>query len=159
MDTIFTYLAIKTKKEIQKVTLPISACFGLIAIVVNEYNQVDFNFQVFLSFLFASLLFIYVRNTTINYFYPKYKIVSILIITKKPNLVRKELNNFYYRGGNLIASRGLYDQQDKTIIITAMTYLEKDLFVSRIKKIDPEAFFIGVNTALLEGNFPHQDLN
>lgn len=155
LDVIFTYLSIKKRKEIQKVTIPVIAVFAPISIIINEHNQAGFDVQTFISLFFASLIFIYARNLTINYFYPKYRIVQILVVTKKPVLVRNELRKFYLRGGNIIAGRGLYDQQDKTIIITAMTYLEKDIFIKKINKVDPQAFLIGVDTSLLKGNFLH----
>lgn len=153
LDVIFTYLSIKTKKEIQKITLPVAACFALLSIIVNEYEQTNWSLQTFLSLFFASVLFSYIRNLTISYFYPKFKLITIFIITKKPDQVRKELNQFYLHGGNMIATRGLYDQKDKTIIITTMSYLEKDAVISRIKRIDSQAFFMGNNASLLKGRF------
>ena len=156
LDVIFTYLSVKKKKEIQNVTIPTASFFAVLSIVINEYSQEGFNLQTFLSLFFASLLFLYVRNLTINYLYPKYRIISVLVVTKKPELVRKELRNFYLRGGNMVKSLGLYDQSDKTIIITAMTYLERDIFVNRVKKIDPQAFFIGFETTLLKGKFAQE---
>ena len=153
LDIIYTYLAIQKKKEIHKISLPISLVTLCINIIINEVGGSHFNLLIFTSLLIASLTFSYTRATVINHLYPKYKITTVMIITTKGPEVTKELCKFYGHGGNIIQTQGLYKKEPKEIIITSMTYLEKNKVIKTINKIDKKAFFVGLPTDFVEGKF------
>lgn len=153
LDFIYTYLAIKKKKEIQKASLFVMMFSSLLSIVINEIGNADLNILSFLSLFISTMILSYTRTFLINYLYPKYKVITVLVITTKGTMMRNELLKFYRHGGVMMFSKGLYDEKDKTLLITAMTLLEKPKFEQNVYKIDDKAFLIGLSSDFIGGKF------
>lgn len=153
LDYIFTYFALKKHKKLSTVAFFVSAIFATISILVNEIGEANFSFPVFIYLFSASMIFNQLYISIINYLYPKYRLVKIFIITQKGNLIRKEIKKFYKHGGNILQTRGMYDNLKKEMIITIASYAEKDFLLERLKKVDAKIFFISTPVIFLDGNF------
>lgn len=155
MDFIYTYFAAKKKKEIQKVSIIINFIIIILSISLNEVliNKNVKNIKTFVLLLITSLMFGYSYSWILSYLYPKFKLVNLMIITTKFDLIKKEILKNYKRGGNVIDIKGLFDSKDKKIILTTMTYLEKEDLIKKIQKLDNKCFFITHSVLSVKGNF------
>ncbi len=78
---------------------------------------------------------------------------TLFIISDKHQLIRDKIINDINRGGTYIQGRGMFGQQEKTIIFTNVNRREMAILQEYIHHVDPEAFMtvINANEVLGEG--------
>jgi uncharacterized membrane-anchored protein YitT (DUF2179 family) len=65
---------------------------------------------------------------------------SVFIISEKPEEIRDKIINDLDRGGTFIAGKGMYRNDDKTLIFTVLNRRELAILEDFIHKTDPKAF-------------------
>lgn len=107
--------------------------FGMNNFVVHKTIQ-GFFFQTPLYLL--TLFFIFLSGSFTNYIFPKFKFVTVFLITRENEKLRQHLyqnsNRKYIYGGNFWSVTGLYSKKDYFMVMTTMNLLEYSFFKGRI---------------------------
>ncbi len=77
---------------------------------------------------------------------------TLLIISEKPMELRDKIINDLNRGGTFIQGKGMYNQNEKTIIYTVVNRREMAMLQDFIHDIDPNAFMTVINANEIIGN-------
>jgi uncharacterized membrane-anchored protein YitT (DUF2179 family) len=77
----------------------------------------------------------------------------LLIISTEFELIRNKIINDLHRGGTYIPGKGMYNNNDKTIIFTVLNRRELAMLQEYIHQTDPNAFVtvVDANEILGEG--------
>lgn len=70
---------------------------------------------------------------------------SLMIISKKHNIIRDKIINDLNRGGTYLQGRGMYDNSDRPVIYTNVNRRELAILESFIHEVDPDAFLTVYN--------------
>lgn len=105
MDFISTYISIKRRYSIANIIKNTNIIIVVIAVfidgVVLHHKNVADNYFGDAYFL-ATIVYIYIGSFVMNRVYPKYMMITIFIISKEIENIRKIIYaNNYLRGGNL----------------------------------------------------------
>ena len=76
---------------------------------------------------------------------------SMTVITEKPELIRKYINENLHRGATIWKGYGSFTNQEKYIILTALSATQAQALRSYIKQADEEAFISITNTSEIFG--------
>lgn len=156
LDVIYTYLAIKRRKPLRSLTIPVSLTIVLLNVFTNTLILKNDNLEgtpiwIFF-FLVNSAIFAYTYSYMLDYFYPKFNIVTLVVFSEKLNEIKAKMKDFK-RTGTIFQGTGLYKKKNINIILITTTYLEKTLLVKLIQKADPDVFITVLNTKETHGNF------
>jgi len=77
---------------------------------------------------------------------------TLFIISRKPQELRDKIINDLNRGGTFIPGRGMYNNQERTMIYTVVNRREVAMLQEFVHKTDPEAFMTVINTNEILGN-------
>lgn len=70
---------------------------------------------------------------------------TLFIISKKPQELRDKIINDLNRGGTFIPGKGMYNNQDRTMIYTVVNRREMAMLQEFVHHIDPDAFMTVIN--------------
>jgi uncharacterized membrane-anchored protein YitT (DUF2179 family) len=76
---------------------------------------------------------------------------SLFIISEKHELIRLKIIDDLKRGGTYIPGRGMFDNDEKSIIFTTVNRRELGIIKDYIKEVDPNAFISVMNTQEILG--------
>jgi len=119
-----------------------------IIVIVGLFSFMDWVIPLYsLVTIFITVRVMDVILTGINYD------KTLFIISDKHQLIRDKIINDINRGGTYIQGRGMFGQQEKTIIFTNVNRREMAILQEYIHHVDPEAFMtvINANEVLGEG--------
>jgi uncharacterized membrane-anchored protein YitT (DUF2179 family) len=77
---------------------------------------------------------------------------TLFIISQKPQELRDKIINDLNRGGTFIPGKGMYNNQDRTLIYTVVNRREMAMLQEFVHKIDPGAFMTVINANEILGN-------
>ena len=77
---------------------------------------------------------------------------TLFIISSKPQELRDKIINDLNRGGTFIPGRGMYNNQERTLIYTVVNRREMAMLQEFVHQIDPEAFMTVINANEILGN-------
>ena len=77
---------------------------------------------------------------------------TLFIISQKPQELRDKIINDLNRGGTFIQGKGMYNNQDRTLIYTVVNRREMAMLQDFIHKTDPNAFMTVINANEILGN-------
>ncbi len=77
---------------------------------------------------------------------------TLFIISQKPQELRDKIINDLNRGGTFIPGKGMYNNQDRTLIYTVVNRREMAILQDFIHKVDPGAFMTVINANEILGN-------
>ena len=156
LDIIYTYLAIRYRKPLHVLTIPVSIAIVTVNVFTNTVilrnEQIgDKPIYVFF-FLVNSAMFAYSYSFILDYFYPKFDIVTLVVFSEKIEEIKTKMKDFK-RTGTIFEGTGLYKRKKIHVVFITTTYLEKTLLVKLIHKADPNVFITILNTKETHGNF------
>jgi uncharacterized membrane-anchored protein YitT (DUF2179 family) len=67
---------------------------------------------------------------------------AAMIITQRPEEVRKTIITIVGRGGTVFPAKGLFSGADRPVILTALSRRELVILEDHLKQIDPQAFIM-----------------
>jgi uncharacterized membrane-anchored protein YitT (DUF2179 family) len=70
---------------------------------------------------------------------------TLFIISEKHREIREKIISDLNRGGTLFSGKGMYSQDEKTIIYTVLNRRELAILQDFIHQVDPEAFLVVIN--------------
>ena len=77
---------------------------------------------------------------------------TLFIISSKPQELRDKIINDLNRGGTFIPGRGMYNNQERTLIYTVVNRREMAMLQEFVHQIDPQAFMTVINANEILGN-------
>lgn len=77
---------------------------------------------------------------------------TLFIISSKPQELRDKIINDLNRGGTFIPGRGMYNNQERTLIYTVVNRREMAMLQEFVHQVDPEAFMTVINANEILGN-------
>lgn len=162
MDFISTYISMKRKYSIANIIKNTNIIIVVIVIFVDgslmhHKNVVDTYFSD--PYFFSTIFYIYISSFIMNRVYPKYMMMTIIIISNEIEKIREHIYaNNYLRGGNIWDVKGLYSGKQYNMMMTTMSLLEYNFFKQKITFVDPKLFMIAVPTRNMyggnAGNYP-----
>ncbi len=156
-DIVYTYLAIKKRRTLSSLTIPVSCVVVILNILLNtivlKNEKIGKNPIYIFFFIINSAIFAYSYSFVLDYFYPKFAIVTIVIISKQLTSIEKILLKNFKRTATVIKAVGLYEKKSVDCIFITSTFLEKNVVVNIVKKVDPHAFISVWSTQETHGNF------
>ncbi len=156
LDVVYTYLAIKRRKPLRSLTVPVSLIIVFLNVLTNtwilENDKIGGNPIYIFFFLVNSAIFAYAYSYMLDYFYPKFNIVTLVVFSEKLDEIKVKMKDFK-RTGTIFKGTGLYKKKTINIILITTTYLEKTLLVKLIHQADPDVFITVLNTKETHGNF------
>lgn len=160
-DFLAAYLAIWKKQSVAKFQKYMNYIIIIIAIFVKyftEHYEENLLYALFKShILYSSMIFATISAFVLDLIYPKFKIVSVIIITKLPLEVAEHFkNNEYPNDATLIGSSDIKSGVVSGTIIATMSLIEYKKVKYNVHKVDPTAFLIVVPVKYLAGKFKIQ---
>jgi uncharacterized membrane-anchored protein YitT (DUF2179 family) len=76
---------------------------------------------------------------------------SMTVITEKPELIGKYINNELKRGATIWKAHGSFTQREKYVILTALNATQAQVLRNYIKQVDTQAFISITNTSEIFG--------
>lgn len=140
----------------------------IIAVVLSKMNgkptgQYSFllNSMIIISagYLFGwekalyTIVVVFSSSQVIDTIHTRYEKLTALIITDKPEELKKEIMNTLQRGVTIVPARGAFSDTDKVMLMTVITKYELYELKRLIKRIDPFAFTNLVYTEDIVGKF------
>lgn len=96
-----------------------------------------------LSLTFYAIFSLFVSSKLIDMIIDGFDYARMaFIITKKEKDISELILNDVGRGATAFKTRGLYNDEDKEVIMTVVSVKEQGQLVEKVKEIDPEAFVI-----------------
>lgn len=77
---------------------------------------------------------------------------TLFIISNKPHELRDKIINDLNRGGTFIPGKGMYNNQERTMIYTVVNRREMAMLQDFIHRVDPNAFMTVINANEILGN-------
>lgn len=127
---------------------------GSISLIFNGCIMVVAGLLFGWQYMFYSMLTIFMSSRVTDAIFTKQKKMQVMIVTKNPDLVIKEVQYVLHRGVTIInEAEGGYSHEKKTILFTIITRYEYAEFKHIMETVDPSAFVsISENVKIL-GNF------
>ena len=100
-----------------------------------------------------TLVTLYVSSRVIDAVYTRHVKVTAMIVTKKPNELRKAIHDRITRGITRLPAKGGYTEEDKEMLFIVLTRYELYDLKQVIADVDPAAFTNIVETAGIFGLF------
>ncbi|MGL5268532.1 MAG: YitT family protein [Spiroplasma sp.] len=165
MDFLSTYISIKRKYSIANIIKNTNIIIVIIVIFIDGFlmhkkNIADTYFGD--SYFFATIFYIYISSFIMNRVYPKYMMLTVIIISTEIEKIREHIYaNNYLRGGNIWDVKGLYSGKQYNMMMTTMSLLEYNFFKQKITNVDPKLFMITIPTRNMHGgnagNYPKKN--
>lgn len=76
---------------------------------------------------------------------------SVMIISQYPDQIRTVVLHRLQRGGTFISGQGMYKQEDRRIVLTALSRRELAILEDQVRAIDPDAFMIVTDAYEIRG--------
>ncbi|MCH4168258.1 MAG: YitT family protein [Streptococcaceae bacterium] len=127
---------------------------GSISLIFNGCIMVVAGLLFGWQYMFYSMLTIFMSSRVTDAIFTKQKKMQVMIVTKNPDLVIKEVQYVLHRGVTIVNEvEGGYSHEKKTILFTIITRYEYAEFKHIMETVDPSAFVsISENVKIL-GNF------
>ena len=105
-----------------------------------------------------SILFQFTSTQVVNLLHRSYKIVTLFIITNKPDEVYVTINQHSHHSATRISGVGCYENEPNFLLYSVVSSSEVKDMVRLIKSVDDKSFVNVVKTEYIDGNF-HQNTN
>ncbi|MGX9388933.1 YitT family protein [Mycoplasma sp. 327] len=160
-SVISNFIAYKNKKPVGNVFLMVAICFSSSSTIIigslefsgNITGHV-WNSGLFLVRILGTISYLLVFSTLVNKFYPKYKKVKIEIYTRYPEIVAEQFKKIgYAHSFNIFNGVGGFSHEEFGKIETVALFLEKDIIMEQVKKVDKSAWITTSNIHNISGVF------
>jgi uncharacterized membrane-anchored protein YitT (DUF2179 family) len=114
---------------------------------------------IFSGFIFGwdsalnTLIGIYASGKVIDTIHTRHIKLTLMIVTKKGEVIQKKLLENFYRGITIMEGYGAYTGERKKILMTVITRYQLTEIKKLIKEIDPQAFVNITETKEVLGSF------
>lgn len=113
---------------------------GSISLIFNGCIMVVAGLLFGWQYMFYSMLTIFMSSRVTDAIFTKQKKMQVMIVTKNPDLVIKEVQYVLHRGVTIInEAEGGYSHEKKTILFTIITRYEYAEFKHIMETVDPSA--------------------
>ena len=155
IDIIYTYFAFKKRKSLQKIVMPVGLIIVTINIIFNELISTDGERKIEYVFFFLinSSLFIFLYSIILDYFYPKFRIVTLFVVSEHLEKIEKNLLKNFSRTATIIKGSGFWQKKATNVILITVTFIEKNIVIQLLNEIDKKAFVAVMPTVETHGNF------
>lgn len=126
---------------------------GGFLIVLNAVVVVIAGFFFTWDVALTSLLSIYVTGKVIDAVHTKHRKVTLMIVTKEAEKMKKQLLSTVVRGITLLDGEGAYSSEKKRVLMTVVSREELASMKLTISEIDPHAFVNITETVEVLGLF------
>ena len=107
---------------------------------------------------FYSMIYQFAATYIINNFHDRYKLVSLRMVTSKP----EEISNLIFRttnhGATQLYAQGAYTKEEKKMLLLVCNSFEVSDLVSQAQKIDPQIFITVSKTEQIIGNYAQKNI-
>lgn len=100
-----------------------------------------------------SIIYQFITTQVLNTLYKRYQKHTLFIITDKPNEVYKEIREETNHGATLFKGIGCYRNEERNMIYSVVSSDEIHSVLSRIKRVDEDAFIDIIQTDRISGFF------
>ena len=100
-----------------------------------------------------SIIFQFISTQVVNTMHKKFKKMTMLVITNKPQEVYNSINKKTHHSATKFEGTGCYQGENKSLVYSVVTSNEVRKMVDEIHETDPEAFVNVLKTEYIEGNF------
>lgn len=160
-SVISNYIAYKNKKPVGNVFLMVAICFSSFSTIVIGSLEYTRNItghvwdsDLFLVRILGTIAYLLVFSMLVNKFYPKYKKVKIEIYTKHPELIAEQFKKIgYVHPFNIFNGVGGFSHNEFGKIETVALFLERELILEEVKKVDKTAWITTSNIHGVSGQF------
>ncbi|PSL50951.1 uncharacterized membrane-anchored protein YitT (DUF2179 family) [Salsuginibacillus halophilus] len=128
---------------------PVGMYFLILNGMIVVFSGLLFDWEAALYTLVA----IYVTSRIIDMIHTRHVKLTAMVVTKKPEEVRKAVHANITRGITRMPAKGGYDETDKEVLMIVITRYELYSLKQVIHDQDPNAFTNIVNTADIYGSF------
>ncbi|MBN4089209.1 YitT family protein [Mycoplasma enhydrae] len=160
-SVISNYIAYRSKKPVGNVFLMVAICFSSASTIIIGSLEFSGNIighvwqsDLFLTRIMGTIAYLLVFSTLVNRFYPKYKKIKIEIYTKRPELIAEQFKKIgYVHPFNIFRGVGGFSHDEFGKLETVALFLEKDLIIEQVKKVDKTAWITTSNINGVSGQF------
>ncbi|AZZ65224.1 YitT family protein [Metamycoplasma phocicerebrale] len=160
-SVISNYIAYRNKKPVGNVFLMVAICFSSVSTIVigsleytENINGHVWQADLFLVRIMGTVAYLLVFSMLVNKFYPKYKKIKIEIYSKKPELIAEQFKKIgYVHPFNIFKGVGGFSHDEFGKLETVALFLEKDLILEQVKKVDKTAWITTSNIHGVSGQF------
>ncbi|MBS4172024.1 YitT family protein [Bacillus sp. FJAT-49736] len=100
-----------------------------------------------------TLVSLYASTRVIDAIHTRHQKLTVMIITKMPNEMKKAIHAKLVRGITLVPAKGAFSNEDREMLMIVITRYELYEMEHIIKEVDPNAFTNVVQTAAVYGFF------
>ncbi|MBQ2479396.1 MAG: YitT family protein [Erysipelotrichales bacterium] len=100
-----------------------------------------------------SIIFQYCNTQVVSLRHTRYKLVSLMVVTRKPEEVTSSILQTVRHGITVLNGKGGYARQDETVLLMTINAFQVDELVQAAKKADPHVFISISHTERIVGNY------
>ena len=100
-----------------------------------------------------SIIYQYCNTQVVSLRHNRYKLMSLMMVTKKPDEVTEAIFNTVRHGITVINGKGGYAHQDETVLLMTINAFQVDELVHAAQKADPQVFISISHTERIVGRF------
>ena len=141
-DIIAVYFSEKRGKDIWNYILCVNACILLVAGVLFGWDKALY-----------SIIFQFTSTQVVQMLHQKYKKHTLLIITRKPQEVYREISYFTHHSATCLEGSGCYSGESISVLYSVVSSAEAKLLVKKVHEVDPDAFVNIIKTDYINGRF------
>lgn len=107
---------------------------------------------------FYSIIYQFAVTFIINSFHDRYQLVSVRLITSKPNEISKLIFKMTDHGATELYAKGAYTRNRKSMLILVCNTFEVQSLAQEAQEIDPDIFITVSKTERIIGNYEQKNI-
>ncbi|WP_294562984.1 YitT family protein [uncultured Traorella sp.] len=107
---------------------------------------------------FYSMIYQFAATYIINNLHDRYKLVSLRLITSKPEEISNLIFKMTQHGATQLYAQGAYTKEEKTMLILVCNSFEVNELASQAQLIDPQIFITVSKTEQIIGNYEQKNI-
>ena len=107
---------------------------------------------------FYSMIYQFAATYIINNFHDRYKLVSLRLITSKPEEISDLIFKMTQHGATQLFAQGAYTKEEKSMLILVCNSFEVNELVTEAQLIDPQIFITVSKTEQIIGNYDQKNI-
>lgn len=147
MDFVAIYFSHRYKKPFWNQIM----IFNILILIVAGLN---FGFYD----AFYSMIYQFAVTYIINNFHDRYKLVSLRLVTSKPDEISELIFKITNHGATQLFAQGAYTKEEKKMLILVCNSFEVSELVHEAQRIDPNIFITVSKTERIIGNYEQKSI-